>query len=137
MFKKIMVPVDLEQQSKLSGALSVAAKMAETFGAELLYTSVHGGGPSMLAHTEAEHRAILQDFVDGQRVCQVCKTTALPLAVHDKPIDLAPALIEAATEHNVDLIVMNSHIPGWAEHVFHSNAGYVACHAPISVFVVR
>ena len=37
----------------------------------------------------------------------------------------------------IDLIVMASHVPGVAEYVFASNAGYLASHADLSVLVVR
>jgi len=43
----------------------------------------------------------------------------------------------AAKEAGCDLVVMASHVPGFREHILSSNAGYVASHAPISVFVVR
>jgi nucleotide-binding universal stress UspA family protein len=32
---------------------------------------------------------------------------------------------------------MGSHVPGFAEHLFSSNAGYLASHTDISVFIVR
>ena len=137
MYKKIMVPVDLEQQAKLQGALSVAGQMAEMCGAEIIYASVHGAGPTPQGRTEAEHEAVLKEFAEAQPVARICAASAMPLYSHDPAVDIASTLVDAATENGVDLIVMNSHIPGWAEHVFHSNAGYVACHAPISVFVVR
>lgn len=137
MYKKIMVPVDLEQQDKLQGALSVAGQMAEMCGAEIVYASVHGPGRTPHARTEAEHETVLKDFAKAQPAAQICKTSALPLYSHDPAVEIATSMVDAAAHHDVDLIVMNSHIPGWAEHVFHSNAGYVACHAPISVFVVR
>lgn len=51
--------------------------------------------------------------------------------------DLGNVLIKAAEDLGVELIVMTSHVPGFIEHIFASNAGYVASHAKCSVYVVR
>jgi nucleotide-binding universal stress UspA family protein len=59
------------------------------------------------------------------------------VASHDPAVDLNETLIEQAEKRGDDLIVMASHIPGVAEHIFSSHAGYVAQHAPVSVMVVR
>lgn len=56
---------------------------------------------------------------------------------NDVAVDLGNVLIKAAEDMGVDLIVMASHIPGLLEHIFASNAGYVASHAKCSVYVVR
>ena len=64
-------------------------------------------------------------------------STAMPMVSHDTTIELSTLLLDCAERTGADLIVMASHTPGWLEHVFHSNAGYIACHAPVSVFVVR
>src|SRR3546814_11342159 len=52
----------------------------------------------------------------------------------DPAIDLDERLGREAHEIGADLIVMGSHVPGFAEHLFASNAGYLASHAEISVF---
>ena len=49
----------------------------------------------------------------------------------------AARLVELADRVDADLIVMASHIPGLADYVFSSNAGYLASHSKLSVFVVR
>ena len=50
---------------------------------------------------------------------------------------LTGKLLDAVNETGADLVVMASHVPGVLEHIFSSNAGYVARHAKVSVFVVR
>ena len=137
MFKKIMVPVDLEHTENLTGALSVAAQMAEANGGEIFYAGVHGGAPSEVAHNPDEYKEALDAFAKSQSYAQVGKVSTLPIYSHDPGVEVATALIQAAQDNQMHVIVMASHMPGWAEHVFHSNAGYVACHAPMSVFVVR
>lgn len=137
MYKKIMVPVDLENVETLAGAMSVAAQLAEASGGALYYAGVHGGVPSKAAHSPEEYVRKLEAFVAEQSSAHTIQIESLPIYSIDPGSDLATSLIKAAVEAKMDLIVMASHMPGWAEHVFHSNAGYVACHAPMSVFVVR
>ena len=55
----------------------------------------------------------------------------------DLRLNVGPDLVKVATETGSDLIVMASHVPGIADHILSSNAGYVASHAPMSVYVVR
>lgn len=137
MYKKIMVPVDLGHVERLAGALSVAGQMAEMCGAELLYAGVYGAEPSAVAPDTAAYLSALEAFVAKQPAGKTHAASALPLFAHDPAVEVAAALVEAAKANGVDLIVMASHVPGWIEHMFHSNAGYVASHAPMSVFVVR
>ena len=137
MYKKIMVPVDLEHTEILTGALAVAAQIAETNGAEIFYAGVHGGPPSAVAHGPEEYKDAFDAFAQAQPYARIGKVSALPIYSHDPGVEVATALVKAAQDHQMELIVMASHMPGWAEHIFHSNAGYVASHAPMSVFVVR
>ncbi|MEO1494008.1 MAG: universal stress protein [Pseudomonadota bacterium] len=137
MYQKIMVPVDLENTEQLSGALSVAQQIAEANGSEVLIAGVHGGAPSSLAHNADEYQKKLDTYAASLPCASVCKTSALPIYSRDPGVEIGPAIVKAAQDNEVQLIVMASHMPGWVEHVFHSNAGYVACHATMSVFVVR
>lgn len=137
MFKRIMVPVDLEHIEQLSGALSVANQLADANGGEVLFAGVHGGAPSAVAHEPKEYAEKLRAFTNAHPLAKTGKASALPIYSHDPGVEVAPALVKAACDNQIDVIVMASHMPGWAEHIFHSNAGYVACHAPMSVFVVR
>ena len=57
--------------------------------------------------------------------------------VGDPVADLDRALNRLFHELEVDLVVMASHIPGIRDYVFHSNAGFLASHTDLSVFVVR
>lgn len=137
MYKKIMVPVDLSHTRALAGALSVAGMMAETCGAELIFAGVHRTDPAAPGESKAAYADRLTSFAKGQPAAQTVAVSSLAITDANPFDNVAPILIAAASEHQIDLIVMASHVPGWAEHIFHSNAGYVASHAPISVFVVR
>ena len=56
---------------------------------------------------------------------------------HDPAVDLDDSLMQAIADTGADLVVMASHVPGLPEHIFASNAGYLANHASVSVFVIR
>lgn len=137
MFAKILVPIDFGHLNDLSHALVVATQMAKSYNAEVIYAGVYGNVPTDAVPPSQEYPAELKAFSDKQASDNGITTTSVPLFSHDPQAELASALLSAAADAGADVIVMASHIPGWAEHIFHSNAGYIASHAPISVFVVR
>ena len=137
MFSKIMVPVDLGHLEGLSRALETAAEMAKAHKAEVVYVGVYGNLRSSAAPNPQEYTSKLAAFSDQQAATYGISTTPLPVFSHDPQAELTSLLLTAATDTMADVIVMASHIPGWVEHVFHSNAGYIASHASISVFVIR
>ncbi|PVH27305.1 hypothetical protein [Pararhodobacter oceanensis] len=99
------------------------------------------------------------DALSLTRLCQVCAPPVLCASIaacadkctaatgitftahaktsHDLSVDLDDILQNAATEIGAYLIVMASRLPKFPEHIFASNAGYLALHASASVFVVQ
>ncbi|MDD9923451.1 MAG: universal stress protein [Boseongicola sp.] len=137
MFSRIMIPVDLKHTHQLGKALSVSAEMARNYGSELHLVGVTMSAPTEIAPTPEAFAEKLGEFAAR------C-ATELGVAFHhhaeisnDMRIDLDEVLENAAEKFGADLIVMASHVPGLAEHVFASNAGYLASHASMSVMVVR
>lgn len=137
MFKKILVPVDLAHLDNLSRALSAAAALAKSQSADVVYAGVYGNAPQPDLPKPDDYANALEGFAKLQASSRGITASALPIFSHDPDAELTSALLSAADETGADVIVMASHVPGWAEHLFHSNAGYIACHAKISVFVVR
>lgn len=137
MYKRIMVPVDLAHAHKLTRALDLAALLGREDGATLIYTAVGTGTPGSVAHNPKEFADKLQAFAEEQRGAHGLPVEAHAVISHDPAADLDDKLLAAAKETGADLVVMASHVPGVADHWFHSNAGPVAQYAPISVFVVR
>ncbi len=137
MFKKILVPVDLGHLETLSRALSVAADLAKSNDAEIVYASVYGNLSKTGLPQPEDHADALEAFAEREAKAQGISASALPIFSHDPAAETSSALVSAAGDINADAIVMASHVPGWVEHIFHSNAGYVACHSSASVFVVR
>jgi len=93
--------------------------------------------PSPVAHTPKEYAAKLAQFGAEQAQKHGIVAETASYTSHDPAIDLDEKLLEAVKDTKSDLIVMASHVPGLQEHIFSSNAGAVASHADISVFVIR
>ncbi|MBZ8135378.1 universal stress protein [Afifella sp. IM 167] len=137
MFKKIMVPTDLAHADKLDKALQLAGDLSKQYGAEVVLLGVSTSAPSAVAHDPAEYAEKLQAFAARQSEKWGAGFTSKPVASHDPARDLDQTLERQVKETGADLVVMASHVPGFFSHVFSSNAGYLAAHSAVSVFVVR
>ncbi|WP_108485034.1 universal stress protein [Oceaniglobus ichthyenteri] len=137
MYSNIMIPVDLGHADQVAKALSVAADLAKLYGAKAHIVGVGQTVPTKIARTPDEFDRKLGAFA-AERSAEL-GVTFMPHSEisHDPAVDLDTVLKRAAKTLGTDLIVMASHVPGFAEHFFASNAGYLASHASISVFVVR
>lgn len=137
MFTKIMVPVDLEHVERLAKALGVATDLAKHYGIPVCYVGVTAGTPGAIAHTPEEYAAKLEAFRVEQVSGHSIEATCQAIVSHDPTAELDEKLLQAVGEIGADVVVMGSHVPGLPEHIFASNAGYVAAHARVSVFVIR
>lgn len=138
MYKKIMVPVDLQHVERLDKALTTAADLANHYRIPLCYVGVSAAAPGSLAHNPHEFEEKMKTFGDEQaaRFGLTDHSTQTCIS-HDPTVDLDATLLRAIEETGSDLVVMASHVPGLAEHLFASNAGYVAMHSKASVLVIR
>lgn len=137
MFSTVMVPVDLAHSDRLAKALDCAAMMARAEGATLVYVGVSAAAPSSVAHTPEEYAEKLAAFAAEQGRAHGVETTSHAVTSHDPATDLDPALLQAVEDTGADLVVMASHIPNVADHIWPSNGGTIATRAKTSVLVVR
>ena len=137
MYQKIMVPVDLGHADKLGKALTTAADLAKHYKAPVHLVGVTAPAPSAVAHNPEEFTEKLKAFAAAESAKHAVDFTAHAIVTPDPAVELDARLGREAEEIGADLIVMASHVPGLAEHIFSSNAGYLASHSTISVFVVR
>lgn len=137
MYTKIMVPVDLAHADKLSLALDTAAKLSKLYNAPVTYVGVTASTPGPLGHNQAEYDQKLAGFVAEQAKTHGIEAHGKTVVSHDPAVDLDDALIKTARETQCDLIVMATHIPNVADHVWPSNGGRLATHTRASVFLVR
>ncbi len=138
MYKKIMVPVDLAHVERLGKALETAADLSKHYDIPICYVGVTATTPGSVAHTPAEFAAKLEQFGQAEAAGRgLEKVTTAAYTCHDPAADLDHTLDKAIRESDSDLVVMASHVPGFPDYLFHSNAGYLAVHAKVSVLVVR
>lgn len=138
MYHKIMVPVDLGHVERLEKALTTAADLSRHYGIPVSYVGVSAAAPGSIAHNPHEFEEKMTAFAREQAEKHgLADVSASACISHDPAVDLDATLLKAVRDDGADLVVMASHVPGLAEHLFASNAGYVALHAEASVFVVR
>ena len=138
MYSRILVPVDLENADKLTKALDIAGQTAKQNAAEVIYVDVVDAVPTMSKRTEGERVGDrLSTFATEQARRHGVKTTAEIALRSDLHLNVGSDIVKTANETDCDLIIMASHVPGFKDHIFSSNAGYVASHASMSVYVVR
>jgi nucleotide-binding universal stress UspA family protein len=137
MFSNIMIPVDLRHANRLDKALSVAADIAKLYTAKAHIVGVGQSLPTETARTPGEYTEKLAAFAaDRSKALGVTFKPHAEIS-HDPAVDLDAVLKRAADAIGIDLIVMASHVPSFAEYLIASNAGYLALHASMSVLIVR
>ena len=137
MYKKIMIPVDLGHTEKLEKAIATAADLSKHYKAEAQLVGVTATAPGSVAQNPEEYTKKLEEFAAAEGKKLGVEFGAHAITSPDPTRDLDDTLGREAHDIGADLIVMSSHVPGFAEHLFSSNAGYLASHTDISVFVVR
>ncbi|WP_321338934.1 universal stress protein [uncultured Cohaesibacter sp.] len=137
MFNTIMVPVDLRHTSKLEKTLTIAADMARTNEAAVIFVGVTGPEPGDLGHTSAEFGDRLQAFASAQMQARGINATAHVIVANDPAVDLNKKLMEAVEATGSDLVIMASHIPNISDYIWSSHGGHLASHSRASVFLVR
>ena len=138
MYSRILVPVDLDHADKLTKALDLAGQTAKQSTAEVIYVDVVDAVPTMSARTDGERMADrLKAFASEQAKRHGINATGQIALRSDLHLNVGSDIVQTANEAECDLIIMASHVPGFKDHIFSSNAGYVASHAPMSVYVVR
>lgn len=136
MFKKILVPVDLTH-NELGVQMINLAKEIGGDSAEIILTHVVHDIPSYAAVE------ISGELLD--KTHKWAKSEMEKLAKDNNvtgPADLrhgsaGTAILEAATEHGADLVIIGSHKPGVADYFLGSTAGRVVRHAQCPVLVMR
>jgi nucleotide-binding universal stress UspA family protein len=138
MYKKIMVPVDLTHIEQLDKALATAADLSKQYAIPICYVGVAAAAPGAVAHDPAEFAEKLKQFEKLQAQAHgLPAATSAAFISHDPAVDLDATLLKAIQETGADLVVMASHIPGFPDYLFGSNAAYIAAHAKVSVMVIR
>lgn len=139
MYRKIMVPVDLQHVEKIDKSLSTAADLARLWKATVCYVAVSGQVPNRVAPNPEKFEVEMDMFAREQRERFGIETEYRVVSSVDVPVELDDKLLGAVEEVGADLVVMASHVPGVADrlHLMSSNSAYIVRHSNVSVFVVR
>lgn len=137
MYRHILVPVDLAHKPSLNKAVTVAADLAKHYGATLDFVAVTSSAPGAVASNPDAFANALEMFAGEEGKMHGIEIKATAVTTPDPAVELNSVLDREIHEHDADLVVMASHVPGFANYVFASNAGYLASHTDISVMVVR
>jgi len=132
-----MIPVDLTHAEQLEKALRTAADLANHYGISATYVGVTAATPSEIAHNPEEYARKLDDFARAEAARHGHQVRSRAVVSHDPTTDLDATLLRAVEETGADLVVMASHIPNIADHLWPSNGGTIATHARASVLIVR
>ena len=129
MYKKILLPVDLDYPEVAAKAMEVAREMASAEGASLTVISVQPIVIDESGTPPPDYQPKMEAYLakSGGQVKGLLKLGG----------SISAEIRYAAEELETDLIVMGSHDPHFTDYLIGSNAAHVALHTPCSVLVVR
>ncbi len=140
MYKTILLPIDLAQDSSWKKALPVAVSLCETYGAALhLVTVIPDLAHGMVRQyfPEDYEEKLKQGTHDNMRDFIAEHLAGQDVTSHIVHGPIYQRIIETAEETGADLIVMGSHRPELADYLIGPNAARVVRHTACSVMVVR
>ena len=138
MYRRILVPVDIDEPSSWAKSLPTAVALAERFEASLALVTVV---PNQTLVLQAEwspiaYREMLE--VASARLASLAGSVAgVEIAHHVETGSIYGGILAAAERIAADLIVLASHRPAMKDYLIGANAARVVRHARCSVFVVR
>lgn len=141
MYKNILLPVDLGNDSSWKMALPTAIEYCNAFGATLhVMTVVPDFGSPMVAQFfpedhEEKMRLSASNVLDQFVSDNVPDTISVRHIVDEGTI--YKSIIDTAEEISADLIIMGSHRPELQDYLLGPNAARVVRHSAKSVLVVR
>ena len=137
MFKHILVPFELVSKEKSKKSAKAATDLAGMYDAKVTLVTVSGSFDGMITHSLDEKQRLLEAYAAQLTQSAEVEVDSRIYEAADTAAEVVRRLIDAIEDTGADLVVMASHQPGWVEYLVNSNAGRVASHAPVSVFVVR
>jgi nucleotide-binding universal stress UspA family protein len=141
MFKTILLPIDLDQESSWLRALPVAEQLAKDYGASLHVVAVIPTmGMSVVGSffpADFEKKALAAGQTKLNEIVNKAATDPANITCHIAHGTIYEEVIAAADKLNCDLIVMTSHRPELKDYLIGPNAARVMRHAKQSVFIVR
>jgi nucleotide-binding universal stress UspA family protein len=138
MFKKILVPVDIDQEASVS-SLATAGDLAKKYGASLTLINVQATVPAMVTSYLPEGFPKENDRIVAARLQALAGEYKLGAntGVVVRHGNAHHEILAFAEDNGIDLILIASHHPGLSDYLLGSTAGHVVRHAQCSVLVLR
>ena len=134
MYKKILVPMALDHGVS-PGTLEVASALTGGTGEIIALHVYEAPQGSVNAYIDEQAK---KDSIARAEADLISKTEHLPGVKAEMVIGHTyRSIIDFATDHAVDCIVMGSHRPGFSDYLLGSTAARVVRHAPCAVHVYR
>lgn len=138
-FEKILIPVDLGQDSSWREALPTAIDQAQHAGGELHIVTVVPDEPPQLAWLPEDYSAkmIANAKVQLAKLVESEIPEQMSAQAHVRQGTIYSEIVKLAREIDSDLIVMVSHRPELKDFLLGPNAARVVRHAECPVLVIR
>ena len=139
MFEKVLLPIDLTHTESWDTALPAALKCVGDRGELHLLAVVQEVGSPMVESflPEGYEKAAIEKTEHALRDFANTHCAGQAVSVHVGHGQIAETVISTAEKIGASLIVMASHIPNLADHLWPSHGGQVARKSHASVLVVR
>ena len=141
MFKSILLPIDLAQESSWKKVIPAAVKMARESDAELqVLTVVPDYGMAVVGSffpADYEKTAVSQADASLTKFISEQFDAEMKVKGHVHHGTIYKEIIQSADSLKCDLIVLASHRPETRDYLLGPNAARVVRHAKQSVFVIR
>jgi len=141
MYKKILLTVDLNEDTSWKKALPTAVEYAKVFGTDLYVATVlpDFGMPVVRGFFPDDFQAKAKTDVEDKLAAFCTKHIASKIGAHSmvRVGNVYEEILKLANEIACDLIVMASHRPKMEDYLLGPNAARVVRHATCSVLVVR
>lgn len=138
-FQRILVAVDLGEESSWQEALPIAVDQAEHAGGELHVVTVVPEEPPQLAWLPEDYSSKMIAYAESQLTKLI--DTQIPSSMfaksHVRQGAIYNEIVKLAQEMGIDLIVMASHRPALKDFLLGPNAARVVRHAECPVLVIR
>lgn len=141
MFKEILLPVDLGEESASEQALSAAVEICKSHGAKLhVLAVVPGFSMSIISQYFPEDFADKTRADTGKRL-EAYIAANVPSGIATQGLvavgTVYEEILKAAGKTSCDLVVITAHRPDLKDFLLGPNAARVVRHAKCSVLVVR
>jgi len=140
-FRRILIPVDIDEPSSWQIAFPPARELAKAFSAKVTVLTVLRDIEAIaqgVAYSLPGYR-VLHDIADARLISLVAENIPDFPSIETMVVSgtVYTGILDTARAKDSDLIVMASHRPAMRDYLLGGNAAKVARHAKCSVLIVR